>query len=49
MGFDDRNPVIVGVGQFKQQLEDVSLAEEQYVLMEQALRLAADDLSLIHI
>jgi len=43
MGFDDRNPVIVGVGQFKQQLEDVSLAEEQYVLMEQALRLAADD------
>ena len=43
MGFDDCNPVIVGVGQFKQQLEDVSLAEEQYVLMEQALRLAADD------
>ena len=43
MGFDDRNPVIVGVGQFKQQLEDVSLAEEQYVLMERALRLAADD------
>ena len=43
MGFDDRNPVIVGVGQFKQQLEDVSLAEEQYVLMEQALRLAAED------
>ena len=43
MGYDDRNPVIVGVGQFKQQLEDVSLAEEQYVLMEQALRLAADD------
>ena len=43
MGFDDRNPVIVGVGQFKQQLEDVSLAEEQYVLMEKALRLAADD------
>ena len=43
MGFEYRNPVIVGVGQFKQQLEDVSLAEEQYVLMEQALRLAADD------
>ena len=43
MGLNDRTPVIVGVGQYKQQLEDVSKAEEQYILMERALRLAADD------
>ena len=43
MRLNDRTPVIVGVGQYKQQLEDVSKAEEQYILMERALRLAADD------
>ena len=43
MRLNDRIPVIVGVGQYKQQLEDVSKAEEQYILMERALRLAAED------
>ena len=43
MAFHDRAPVIVGVGQYKQQLSDVSKANEQYLLMEQALRAAADD------
>ena len=43
MRLNDCTPVIVGVGQYKQQLEDVSKAEEQYILMERALRLAADD------
>ncbi len=45
MGLDGRTPVIVGVGQYKQQLADVSEALEQYLLMEEALRLAADDAS----
>ena len=43
MRLNDCTPVIVGVGQYKQQLKDVSKAEEQYILMERALRLAADD------
>ena len=41
--FDSRLPVIVGVGQYKQQLDDVTSALEQYRLMEEAVRLAADD------
>ncbi len=40
---DKRLPVIVGVGQYKQQLGDVTSALEQYRLMEEAVRLAADD------
>ena len=40
---DPRTPVIVGVGQFKQQLDDVTQAREQYLLMEEAVRLAAAD------
>ncbi|MEC7924261.1 MAG: acetyl-CoA acetyltransferase [Actinomycetota bacterium] len=40
---DKRFPVIVGVGQYKQQLDDVTLALEQYRLMEEAIRIAADD------
>jgi len=40
---DKRLPVIVGVGQYKQQLDDVTSALEQYRLMEEAVRLAADD------
>ncbi len=43
MALDDRTPIIVGVGQHKQQLSEVSEAQEQYLLMEQALRVAADD------
>ncbi len=43
MPLDDRTPIIVGVGQYKQQLSEVSEAQEQYLLMEQALRVAADD------
>ena len=38
-----RTPVIVGVGQVKQQLDDVTEAREQYELMVEAVRLAADD------
>ena len=40
---DKRFPVIVGVGQYKQQLDDVTSALEQYRLMEEAVRIAADD------
>ena len=40
---DKRSPVIVGVGQYKQKLDDVTSALEQYRLMEEAVRLAADD------
>ena len=47
MTLDDRTPIIVGVGQHKQQLSEVSEAQEQYLLMEQALRLAADDANAI--
>jgi acetyl-CoA C-acetyltransferase len=43
MKLDDRLPVIVGVGQYKQQLDDVTVAQEQYLLMEEAVRLAAED------
>lgn len=35
--------MIVGVGQVKQQLDDVTEAREQYELMVEAVRLAADD------
>ncbi len=40
---DQRSPVIVGVGQYKQKLDDVTSALEQYRLMEEAVRIAADD------
>ena len=40
---DKRLPIIVGVGQYKQQLDDVTSALEQYRLMEEAVRLAAGD------
>ncbi|MBG01481.1 MAG: acetyl-CoA acetyltransferase [Acidimicrobiaceae bacterium] len=40
---DARSPVIVGVGQYKQKLDDVTSALEQYRLMEEAVRLAAQD------
>ena len=43
MTIDPRTPVIVGVGQFKQQLDDVTQAVEQVDLMVEALRIAADD------
>lgn len=43
MALDPRTPVIVGVGQYKQQLDDVTEAKEQYELMVEALRLAAAD------
>lgn len=43
MALDPRTPVIVGVGQYKQQLDDVTEAVEQVALMERALRAAADD------
>ncbi len=40
---DPRTPVIVGVGQVKQQLDDVTEAVEQYELMVEAVRAAAAD------
>ncbi len=40
---DPRTPVVVGAGQVKQQLDDVTGALEQYELMVEALRLAARD------
>ncbi|MEM7286792.1 MAG: acetyl-CoA acetyltransferase [Actinomycetota bacterium] len=43
MAVHPRTPVIVGVGQYKQQLADVGDALEQYELMVEALRLAAAD------
>lgn len=43
MTLDPRTPIIVGVGQYKQQLADVTEAKEQYELMVEALRLAAED------
>ena len=43
MAVHPRTPVIVGVGQVKQQLDDVTEAREQYELMVEAVRLAADD------
>ncbi len=43
MSIDPRTPVIVGVGQFKQQLDDVTQAVEQVELMANAVRLAAED------
>lgn len=43
MAVHPRTPVIVGVGQVKQQLDDVSEAMEQYELMVEAVRRAADD------
>lgn len=43
MAVHPRTPVIVGVGQIKQQLDDVTEAREQYELMVEALRVAADD------
>ncbi len=43
MPVDPRTPVIVGVGQVKQQLDDVTEALEPYELMANAVRLAADD------
>ena len=46
---DKRLPVIVGVGQYKQQLGDVTSALEQYRLMEEAVRLAADDAGLFFV
>ncbi len=42
-GIDPRTPVVVGVGQYKQQLDDVTEACEQYELMVTALRRAGDD------
>lgn len=43
MDLDPRTPIVVGVGQYKQQLADVTEAKEQYELMVEALRLAAED------
>lgn len=43
MALDPRTPVVVGVGQFKQQLDDVTAAQEQVELMTAAVRMAADD------
>lgn len=43
MAVHPRTPVIVGVGQVKQQLDDVTEAREQYELMAEAVRVAADD------
>lgn len=43
MGVPGHTPVIVGVGQYKQQLDDVSAALEPYELMLEAVRLAAVD------
>lgn len=43
MALDPRTPVVVGVGQLKQQLDDVAEARPPVLLMEDALRAAAED------
>ncbi len=43
MTIDERTPVVVGVGQYRQQLDDPTQALEQYRLMEEALRAAGSD------
>lgn len=43
MTLDPRTPIVVGVGQYKQQLTEFSGALEQYELMVEALRLAGAD------
>ena len=45
MGLNERTPVIVGVGQYKQQLEDVLKAEEQQKL-EEELRLKEKEIKI---
>ncbi len=42
-GIDPRTPVVVGVGQVVQRVEDPAEAEEPLALMERAARLAAED------